>query len=107
MFLANAKGSFGLFVSCSLDANRQVVLAARGQTISIAFYPRQNTILWGSEQACLPPLPALFPPLWLAPSHPSGRLNPGSPHYASRCSPPRCVSCQGEAPKPCQTWLGA
>ena len=51
MFLANAKGSFGLFVSCSLDAHRQFVVAARGQTISLAFYPKQNLVLWGSEQA--------------------------------------------------------
>ena len=49
-FLANAKGSFGLFVSCSLDAHRQFVLAARGQTISLAFYPRLGIVLWGSEQ---------------------------------------------------------
>ena len=49
-FLANAKGSFGLFVSCSLDAHRQFVLAARGQTISLAFYPKQGIVLWGSEQ---------------------------------------------------------
>lgn len=50
MLLGNAKGSFGLFVSCSLDAHRQVVLAARGQTISVAFYPAQNMVLWASEQ---------------------------------------------------------
>jgi hypothetical protein len=53
MLLGNAKGSFGLFVSCSLDAHRQVVLAARGQTISVAFYPAQNLILWASEQVGL------------------------------------------------------
>ncbi len=50
MLLSNAKGSFGLFVSCSLDAHRQVVLAARGQTMSIGFYPAQNLVLWASEQ---------------------------------------------------------
>lgn len=33
-FLKNAKGSFGLCVTSSLDANRQIVLAARGQTVS-------------------------------------------------------------------------
>ena len=50
-FLAGARGSFGLFASCSLDAHRQFVLAARGQTMSLAFYPRQGVVLWGSEQA--------------------------------------------------------
>ena len=53
-FLAGAKGSFGLFASCSLDAHRQFVLAARGQTMSLAFYPRQGVVLWGSEQARAP-----------------------------------------------------
>lgn len=32
-FLKNAKGSFGLCVTSSLDAHRQVCLAARGQTV--------------------------------------------------------------------------
>jgi hypothetical protein len=32
-FLQNAKGSFGLCVTSSLDAHRQVCLAARGQTV--------------------------------------------------------------------------
>jgi hypothetical protein len=50
LFLRNAKGSFGLFVSSSLDSHRQFVLAARGQTISLAFYPHQGLVLWGSEQ---------------------------------------------------------
>ncbi len=50
LFLRNAKGSFGLFVSSSLDSHRQFVLAARGQTISLAFYPHQGIVLWGSEQ---------------------------------------------------------
>lgn len=36
-FLKNAKGSFGLCVTSSLDANRQLVLAARGQTVSTFF----------------------------------------------------------------------
>eukprot|EP00667_Euglena_gracilis_P000989 EG_transcript_989 len=52
-FLANAKGSFGLCVSCSLDCGRQFVLAARGQTISVAFYPQLQLILYGSEQAAV------------------------------------------------------
>ena len=55
LFLRNAKGSFGLFVSSSLDAHRQFVLAARGQTISLAFYPKQGLVLWGSEQVRAPP----------------------------------------------------
>jgi hypothetical protein len=33
-FLKNAKGSFGLCVSSSLDAHRQICLASRGQTVS-------------------------------------------------------------------------
>jgi hypothetical protein len=33
MFLKNAKGSFGLCVTSSLDANRQICMAARGQTV--------------------------------------------------------------------------
>jgi hypothetical protein len=47
-FLDNAKGSFGLFVSCSLDAHRSICLAARGQTMSIAFYPKKGLICYGS-----------------------------------------------------------
>jgi hypothetical protein len=53
MFLANAKGSFGLCITCSLDAHRQIVVAARGQTISVAFYPGSGLVLWGSEQAAV------------------------------------------------------
>ena len=33
-FLKNAKGSFGLCLTSSLDAHRQICLAARGQTVS-------------------------------------------------------------------------
>lgn len=47
-FLENAKGSFGLFVSCSLDAHRSICLAARGQTMSIAFYPKKGLICYAS-----------------------------------------------------------
>ena len=32
-FLKNAKGSFGLCVTCNLDSQRQLCLAARGQTV--------------------------------------------------------------------------
>jgi hypothetical protein len=35
VFLKNAKGSFGLCVTSSLDANRQICMAARGQTVCI------------------------------------------------------------------------
>jgi hypothetical protein len=80
-FLRNAKGSFGLCVTSSIDANRQIVLAARGQTVSpclcctveplrsslvshdvipscftqmsIAFYPNKGLICYGSEQAAV------------------------------------------------------
>jgi hypothetical protein len=36
-FLKHAKGSFGLCISSSLDAHRQICLAARGQTVSVYF----------------------------------------------------------------------
>lgn len=52
-FLSNAKGSFGLMVTSSLDAHRQVCVAARGQTISVAFYPNKGLICYGSEQAAV------------------------------------------------------
>lgn len=52
-FLENAKGSFGLTVTSSLDASRQICIAARGQTMSIAFYPRKGLICYGSEQAAV------------------------------------------------------
>jgi hypothetical protein len=53
LFLAGAKGSFGLCITCSLDADRQLVVGARGQTISVAFYPSSGLVLWGSEQAAV------------------------------------------------------
>lgn len=53
MFLENAKGSFGIMVCSSIDAHRQVCFAARGQTMSIAFYPRKGLICYGSEQAAV------------------------------------------------------
>jgi len=51
MFLNNAKGSFGLMMNSSLDVGRQLCVAARGQTISVAMYPESGLVLWGSEQA--------------------------------------------------------
>ena len=53
LFLHDAKGSFGLMVASSLDAHRQTCLAARGQTLSIGFYPRKGLICYGSEQAAV------------------------------------------------------
>lgn len=53
IFMAHSKGSFGLCVMSSLDSNRQICLAARGQTISVAFYPQKHIILYGSEQAAV------------------------------------------------------
>ena len=53
VFLKNAKGSFGLCVTTSLDAHRQVAMAAKGQTLCIAFYPRKGVICYGSEQAAV------------------------------------------------------
>jgi len=50
-FLKNATGSFGLCVNTSVDSKRQVVVAARGQTISVAFYPRLGLVVYGSEAA--------------------------------------------------------
>mmetsp|Transcript_44819 Transcript_44819/g.112412 ORF Transcript_44819/g.112412 Transcript_44819/m.112412 type:complete len:1579 (+) Transcript_44819:96-4832(+) len=49
LFLKGAKGSFGLMVSSSVDSSRQLVLAARGQSISVALSPATKTFLWGSE----------------------------------------------------------
>ena len=53
IFMNSAKGSFGLVVTSSLDSHRQVCFAARGQTLSIAFYPQKRIILFGSEQAAV------------------------------------------------------
>jgi len=53
LFLQDAKGSFGLMVASTLDAHRQVCFAARGQTLSIAFYPRKGIVCYGSEQAAV------------------------------------------------------
>lgn len=53
MFLKSSRGSFGLCISSSLDADRQMALAARGQTMSVAFYPKVGLVLYGSEQAAV------------------------------------------------------
>ena len=49
--LAHAEGSFGLCLSTSVDAANEVVIAARGQTMSIAFWPKLGVLTWGSEAA--------------------------------------------------------
>ena len=42
-----------LCVMCSVDAHRQMVIAARGQTMSVAFYPETGLLLYASEQAAV------------------------------------------------------
>ena len=49
IFLRQAVGSFGLAITCSEDAGHQVCLAARGQPMSVAFYPDSGLICYGSE----------------------------------------------------------
>jgi hypothetical protein len=51
-FLLNAKGSFGLAITSSLD-QEQMVVVARGQTMSLAVFPRKGLVLFGSEQAAV------------------------------------------------------
>ena len=46
-FLSHAKGSFGLCVTSAMSANRQLCIASRGQTNSIAFYPKSGIICYG------------------------------------------------------------
>ena len=36
-----------------MDAHSQAVMAAKGQTLSVAFYPRKGVICYGSEQAAV------------------------------------------------------
>ena len=51
LLLASAKGSFGLVTSHSLDSEEELVVAARGQTMSVAVYPQMGLVLFGSEAA--------------------------------------------------------
>lgn len=44
VFLENVKGSFCLMFTSSLDASRRICVAARGQTMSVALYPRKGII---------------------------------------------------------------
>jgi hypothetical protein len=53
LVLSNSKGSFGLCITSSMDAHRQLCVAARGQTMSVAFYPESGLICYGSEQAAV------------------------------------------------------
>ena len=49
--LKHAMGSFGLVLSSSLDANAEIIIAARGQTMSIACYPALGIVMFGSESS--------------------------------------------------------
>eukprot|EP00963_Diacronema_lutheri_P013531 scaffold2639_cov361-Pavlova_lutheri.AAC.3 len=53
LFFRHAKGSFGLCTSSTVSAHRQIVVAARGQSMSVAFYPRMGLVLYGSQQAAV------------------------------------------------------
>ena len=50
LLLARARGSFGLVLTHSLDAHNEMVVAARGQTMSIAAYPQLGLVLFAAEQ---------------------------------------------------------
>lgn len=49
--LESSMGSFGLVLSHSLDADGELVIASRGQTMSVAFYPEHGIVMFGSESA--------------------------------------------------------
>ncbi|CAE7837945.1 unnamed protein product [Symbiodinium sp. CCMP2592] len=53
LFMERAKGSFGLCITSSLDAQKQIVMAARGQSMAVAFYPEAGLLLYGSEAAAV------------------------------------------------------
>lgn len=53
LFMENVVGSFGLMVTSSMDAHRQICIAARGQPMSVAFYPDKDVICYGSELAAV------------------------------------------------------
>lgn len=52
-FMKNAVGSFGLMVTSSMDASRYICIAARGQPMSVAFYPEKGILCYGSELAAV------------------------------------------------------
>lgn len=49
--LRHAMGSFGVVLSHSLECDDSVIIGARGQTMSVGFYPELGMVLFGSEQA--------------------------------------------------------
>ena len=53
LFMKSAVGSFGLMTTSSMDSHYQICIAARGQPMSIAFYPDKRLICYGSEQAAV------------------------------------------------------
>lgn len=59
VFLAHAVGSFGLSASSALDPS-VVVIASRGQPMSLSVAPESGAVLWGSEVVAQTnaPLPA-------------------------------------------------
>lgn len=53
LLLRDSVGSFGLMVTTSAEAQRQICIAARGQPMSIVFYPKKGLITYGSELAAV------------------------------------------------------
>lgn len=53
LFMTNARGSFGLSIVSSVDAHRQMIIASFGQSMSVAFYPESQLVLYASEQAAV------------------------------------------------------
>ena len=49
--LRRTKGSFGIVLSHTLDCSNAFLIGARGQTMSIGFYPHLGMVLFGSESA--------------------------------------------------------
>ena len=49
--LRRAKGSFGIVLSHTLDCSNAFLIGARGQTMSVGFYPHLGMVLFGSESA--------------------------------------------------------
>ena len=81
--LANAKGSFGLVTSHSLESDEAVVVAARGQTMSIACYPQQGLVLFGSEVAATK--------VAMGTAINSSLLSNAAPHDDGRATTPQAV----------------
>jgi hypothetical protein len=47
-FLSRAEGSFGLQVHCTLEPG-VVVIASKGQPMSVSYHPLRSLVLFGSE----------------------------------------------------------